>query len=477
MATNRSPSSGYVFSPRFLLIGLGAFLLFLGGALATWRVVARLPALQMEALAARDLNGAIRNAYRAAPASAAAGIRVMESSEDVTAALFGRRSIDEAARRCAQRAQMTTNTQLPRLQQAALALLALDRLSAPPDQQWRAMEPYVGGLGEVSFAHYQRDALDVLAGAAVACGATPGVAADFAVMRFGTPHGPFLQYFAERLTALSAALSQAEGTAAAGARCRQIARRLLKQWVLEPAPAGLRLLAADLLIRDLQNDAQVDVSTARIVTDLTQWAQACRNEMRRRPTGQLDLRRQPVAAVQEYRVFRNYLAMTAWCGGAAAAAMLLLLGSCWTALGRDRPEPAVASRAMALGCAGGGFIVICALAILLRADDLLADFSWAWPRLPMYAAGMTLVMAGLAAFVLMDSRLGATPRWRLAGVYIGVSCAALLLAGALLCFALLAAGSQQAYDAATALALRDEIAFLAGAGADSFLVSLRAWSP
>lgn len=470
----RNPQTGL--AGRLLPVAAGAIGLFTIGALATWRIVVRLPAAQAEALAAHDLGAALRNAYQAAPAPAAAGIRMMESSDEITGALLGLRSIDDAARRSAQRAQMITNSQLPRLQQAALALLAMERLSVSPEQQWKSLEPYVGGLGDVSFAHFHRDALSVLAGAAVACGMTPGVAADFAVMRFGAPHGPFLQYIVARLTALSAALAQAEETAPAGLRCRQLVQRLLRQWVLEPAPAGLRLLAADLLIRDLRSENEPAASAARVTADLEQWTRAYRDESRRRPVGQLDLRRQPVAAAAEYRALRNYLAMTAWCGGGAAAAMLLLVGLVWTVFKREIPEPSIASRATVLGGAGGAFIVICALAILLRADDLLADFAWAWPRFPMYAAGMTLVMAGLAAFVLMDGRSGALWR-RLTGIFVGVSHAALVLAAALVCFALLALHAQGVYDAATALALRDEVAAMAGPAADAFLQSLRSWSP
>lgn len=464
--------------PRAPLLATATIVLTAVAGLMAWHVVYQLPPLQTHAIAGRDVGATLRAAYQSAPPAAAAGMRMLEGGSDFTAALMKVQPIEDVAKRTTARAQQTSDSRLPRLFQAGLAMLALERLDTPPDQQWKTLEPYLSGLGDASFAHFHRNASASLASAMISLGLSPGVAAEAVEMRFGSSYGPFLQYFTGRLFALAAAFSQAEATAPAAQQCRSIALHLLKQWTLDPGPAGLRLLAADLLIRELRASGAGDPTTQRVAADLGQWTQAYRRESHRRPIGQFDLSRQPALAVGEYRQLRNALAMTAWTGGAAAAAALLLIALSWTALGGKKLDSTTNMRGMTLGTAGGAFIVLCAMAILFRADDLLADFSWAWIRLPLYAGGMTLVMAGMAAFISAGAvqRTG-TLADRLFAIFCGSSGGAVLLAAAFLLAVLYAGSAQRAYDAATEVAFRDEFRAMAGTSADQFLASLRAWKP
>lgn len=509
---NSPPTPADRIRPKAARFGLLALVLLGAGAGLTWQAIHSLPQMQTARIKGDELSTAFRAAYQRAPASASAGIRLMESSGDVTAALMRVRPVDDCARRCAARAQQTTNTQLPRLQQTSLLLLALERMNTPIEQQWTAIEPYVGGLGDVSFAHFHRDALDALSGAVVSVGCTPGVAGDIVHMRYGTPHGPFLQYFTARMFSLAAALDQLEGHHAAASQCRAVGLRLLKQWIIEPGPAGLRLQAADLLIRALLSQQDVatptttktattaDVSTAatinatnpqtaRIAAELGQWANAYRRELRKRPTAQFDLRRQPALAPREFTRSRNSLAMLAWTGGAAALSGLLILGLFWTAFGARTLDRDGLQRAKILGAAGGGFVVLSGFAILIRGDSLLADMSWAWMRLPLYSAGMTLVIAGLAAFLTgarRDVPATETPTRRPASqamgdrllpLFCGISVAGTMLSVAFAIIAWMAGASLHAYDQAVAMALRDEIQAVSPGSAETYLSTLRAWTP
>ncbi|MBL8880682.1 MAG: hypothetical protein JNG88_16335 [Phycisphaerales bacterium] len=484
--------------PMAARLALPAMALFGIGAMLTWYVVADLPQMQTMRIRGEDLSAAFRNVFQTAPAAAASGIRMIESGGDITAAIMRTRPIDDCAKRCAARAQQTTNTQLPRLQQAALVLLALERMSAPAERQWTAIEPYIGGLGDVSFAHFHRDALDTLAGAVASTGCSPGVAGDIVVMRFGSPHGPFLQHFTMRMLALAEALDQLEGRQAAARQCHVLVLRLLKQWIIEPGPAGLRLQAADLLARVLspspaapaQTTTQTATSASRIApiaaqypqaskiaAELAQWTQAYRRELRRRPTAQFDLRRQPTLAPVQFSKMRNSLAMTAWAGGAAAACVALMLGLFWTAFRGRTLSRDGARRAAILGTAGGGFVLLSGIAILIRGETLLADLSWAWMRLPLYSAGMALVMAGLATFLSAAQRAHGEIRERLLAVFCGASAAGLLLGAAFAFFAWTAGTAGRHYDRATAMALRDEIAAVAPDSTEAYLVTLHRWNP
>ncbi len=228
-----------------LAVGLG-FVLTAGAA---WSVVGlwhRLPASQY-----RSIRAAAVEAARTNPTGVAReGLVLLVNSNQFTAAWQGRRSIAETREEVRSRLVDLPHTQVGRLQLVALTLLEAERRGEPIERTWPAVRPLLSGVERAPLPHFFNEALAREQQAYQRVGLSPAVAWGAAQASLGTPHGPFLQYFVQRMTLLSDALG-ATGDTAASQMCRRGVRRLLRQWVLDPGPPSLRLPAADLLATEL----------------------------------------------------------------------------------------------------------------------------------------------------------------------------------------------------------------------------------
>ncbi len=421
-----------------------------------------------------------QEAYRLALRTprALAAYRLQQASKALTAALTGTCDAAALANRLDAALAGPVPSQLGRLQRAAARLWEVQQAGAPPAQQWPAVRTYLEGIERADFAHFEQDLATSLAAQYRAAGIGPGTACVLAQWAIGSDHGPFLEWFTENLDRLIRERAAA-GDAAAAETCRRVRNRLLRQWVLDPGPATLRLLAADLLADSLERDETAPEAPSGLRRSLRQWRGRYRSAIARRPLAALAAYRKPALAPRESETLVARAALTVWL---AAALVVAALAAVVTAPGllRRREGDGDARRAIVTGFVAAGAVLVAGLVWIgarpeqIRAD-FRADFSALryWPVSPLLAGGLT------AALLLVASRVtrGAGKRraQRLGGVAAG---AWLLLAVALWAAAIASDAARRDYEQATAVACRDPIvAVLGESEATGLLAPLRAWQP
>lgn len=392
-----------------MALALGAFALR-----AAWRLYQEVPAV---ALGRVDWRAIERR--RASFAGEAGEGRILAIlSNHVTRAYQRPTELPDLLRDAQAGAAQIRSTALPRLQMAALVLLAAQRDQVPPDEQWARVKPYLEGLQTASLAH-QLLALQVAdIGVLQKAGLQDGVAARVAELHFSDVHGPLLQSFVAELARFEVSRTAA-GDAAGAALTRQVADRWLRDWILEPGPAGLRLLAADLLAQRLeQRGIQPD-----LVAKCRAWRTAYRTAAKAAPAppGLFNVGEAPLPSTRLVTEPRNFVC-TMWLAGALAAALVLALlgGLFWI----GTRESALSPRSATVTVIVAVVVVVGSLIVIAWQPDLIytecqrwtrimgeSAGQLGWPRLPVVAAALvTLVGPALVTLVRRRTRPAVAPQ-------------------------------------------------------------------
>jgi hypothetical protein len=369
------------------------------------------------------------------------------------------------------------HTQFGRLQLAAFVMLDLERAGQPPADWWPQVEPLLSGLATGGFQHYLAELIAQRAPALEELGLGPGTARSESSRLVAYAHGPLLQYLTDRLDRLTAARLDAGDESAVV--CARINRTLLREWTLAEGPAGLRLLAADLLANHLEH-ALTAAPAPELVAELRAWRAAYREAALDRPQPIFLLSEaagpEPVPPAYNRLLWRTSLAV--WLAGAtliAGALALISAGLCRRSFLSPIPRRQVAGLVVA-GLAVGGWVVWWLVDPLSATLDLrrFGVDDTGWPRLPIFAGAL------VAALLCLASLLPARPARRggLLSVAVTAVTAWLVLAAVLLAVSLSASSAQHTYENESRAAQdRGEITAIAGPEADTRLAGLRAWHP
>lgn len=369
-------------------------------------------------------------------------------------------------------------TSLSRLQLAALAMLQLERDNVPLANWWAALEPYFAGAEAASLGHFLPEALQANAAVYMELGLPGGSARRSAQNTVGYPHGVFLQHFSEQMERVARAQEDA-GDPASAATCRRVVRRLLRQWAVDPGPAAVRLLAAELLIAQLEPRGMTTApaAAAEVVRGLRQWRAAYREQASQRPTP-LPLISNSYAALPDQAAhdrLRDAVAMLAW---TAPALIVAAVGTGLLAVPWLRRAKGGLRGPLVGGLLHGVVLIAAGLVYVLAGPGMQEDLrrlgapELGWPRYPWVSAGIALV--GLGLVLAWPCRAG--QRFSRAAGWATATCT--VLAIALLANCWLTRAATVRYETRTAELLdAGEFAAVAGASAERHLQPLRAWQP
>jgi hypothetical protein len=448
-------------------------------ALGLWR---GLPYSQITALPGEEVVAAFRAASASAPEQVRAAWLLADVGKQFTAALRDEAALERLGGEVASYAAGQTHTQLGRLQQAATRMLELERAATPIEQWWPALEPYLVGLSRANFAHFEHELIVAWTDVYRSLGVAPGTACRNARLQVGHPHGPFLQYFVMRLRRV-AQVEEQRGNAAGAQTCRTVMRCLLRQWVLDPGPPGVRLLAADLLADLLEAEpaSTAASSASRLAQDLRAWRALYHDSACERPVEFLRLTSEPSLCPREYERLFTWLALSTWTCAAAIGLGLVVLLTGWAGLIRRRGK-AHPLRAFIMATIVTAVIVATGVLWLRFAPDTIReDFrrDWSvtslaeWWRYPLVSAALAIVLVSVPALVRRAPG-GGKPA-RLVRLSAGASATWLVLATLGLVCILAADAAQTAYERATHAAALDPLRAIVGPDADRLLDGLRSW--
>ncbi|QOJ13928.1 MAG: hypothetical protein HRU75_04400 [Planctomycetia bacterium] len=374
------------------------------------------------------------------------------------------------------------DSMLPRLALAATALVELQRRGTPEVEWWHAIEPYAGGLCGASLAHHQFERFSALAASNLHARADAGSAWQIAEMVVEPSLGPFLQVTAAHLERAAAA-RRAAGDAAAADTCTRALRCWLRAWVLERGPIGLRLLAADTLLRSLAREVGQAGAASSAARDLAEWVRGRRGDAAARPVAMLDVRRGRAVDADAYTslVSRAYAALSI--GGASAVAALLGLGL--FLFSRRAARESFPLRAIPLISAAVSAAVLIVAYWPAPLADMQADLARTWQdarqgAAPAVAPPLRLVTCCLIAGIgLLGAGVGRGGwRQRLGRVGAASGGAAILLLIVTSCAILAAGSAHQRYSRATAAAYESgPVLGVSDPQADRLLRALREWQP
>jgi len=376
-------------------------------------------------------------------------------------------------------------TRADELYRLATRILRLERSHEPLERWWSHVQPLLPPAD--ANADHHLDALWRVWSAAYAdFGLSDGAAAELAAVRIGHPHGPLLQYLSPALGRV-ADERRARGDVDGAAKCETLRVAVLKAWTLAPGPAGLRLLAADLLAAALEQQPRTDADQ-QIARDLRAWRAAYLDAARKLPVDFLSMQSDPAFDADAYRRALRRLAVLSWLSSAmiASAAAALVLLPLWLVSDRQRLPRLAPLSAVAAGCALLSIVAAAAWPSLwpaLPLHDFRSDFSslrYVWVH-PLLATGLVWAAVFIGTFVVLRLRRAApAPRVyeRLGACAAAAAWTWLLLSVAVLISAVaFVEPARQAVDAANARARADEVAAIAGPQADALLNSLRAAQP
>jgi hypothetical protein len=433
----------------------------------------RLPGVYVHRTAPAAMRQVLEQAQRSMPPAAREGLAAARISELFTKAWRDPVELTDSRSEARQWVGTLRQTQLGRVQLAAFALLEAERAGTPAEDRWPAIEPLLKGLDQATLAHSLDAAITHYTAAlrAPPLAYDPATARAYADLLVRQPHGPLLQYLMAALDEVAAARVDADDGSVEA--CHAVQRRLLREWVLETGPAGLRLLAADRLAARLGPDE------ADLAELLQTWRRAYREvaEVRPVPLPLLSLRQEPDSDPAGHARLAGAVYWLAWLAGAACGvAAVTVIGMALGLTGVLRRSPGrryiVAAPLTVVAVAVIG-LLLAVLAPTWCHEDLrrLGDSQAGAARLPIFAI-VTAVATVVAAGVGLAAGGDHTPRYARTALLGLMSW--LLLAGVLLAGVGLAAGALKAY---TATENGGTYAALAGSGAEQLLAELRTWHP
>ena len=466
-----------------------AVVLSIVAGVQTYRLWRNLPGVRVGRLYRK--GGAEREGYlqemRQANAKMSAEARealgAAELSGAFTAALFDERVLAVNRDLVQSRLSTLVHTEIGRLQLAAMFMLEMERAGKPPEQWWPTLVPLLSGYSRACYAHYLQRLIDNRREVFRKVGLPPGTARVEALRYVGHPHGPMLEFLVSRLRRVADARRDNDPESAAV--CQQVSRRLLKEWVLESGPLGLRLLAADLLARELEIAAtSAPADQTALAKRLREWRAAYHAGADTRPVPAIPLsyREGPELFPADYDRLAGRVTRTLWAAGSTIAAAVLTVlalavgvstGAKWPAWGWLEPMGAVLAIAVI-----AALVLVHALAPGTVADDLrrLGSGETGWPRTPFVAAGLVLVVMALTWLwpTRAESPLGARSM-RTARV---ATTAWLALCVFLMVFAARTGVALRDYEELTGdVTPAEEYSIIAGTDDGEFLEALRAWTP
>ena len=235
-------------------LGLCAAMLILGGLSIwlTWSEVKHLPLLQVIRHDQKDLSERVVRAMRDGSPAVREAVALRDGSLRFTEA-WRKNTDGYALEREITATPEGDQSQFRRLQLLAARFLANEQRNEAPEAAWPGLKKLLDDAAAAkSFAHLQPLLSAAWTAALCEAGLDSGTARALAQEYISQPHGPLAEYLAPRLVKLAAARESA-GDPAGAAACRSVLYRWLREWTLEPTAIGARLLAADLLAREIEH--------------------------------------------------------------------------------------------------------------------------------------------------------------------------------------------------------------------------------
>ncbi len=460
--------------PRILLLLLAA-ILTVAALREGLRLAGRLPQLRISILGADTLRRAQDTVARSPDPTVRQARAALYASRRIIDAHLGRDPDPQSlVQDLAEIAGTSDRPGLTRVQLALARLIAAQDSGASPLDAARAAADALPPAASMDVSHHLAPLTAALSAGYAAARLDAPTSYSLALQTSGATHEMFLQAFAARLARLGPRPGDAPDESAL--RLCAALRAVLRSCVLEPGPLTLKLVAADLLARELSTDP--DPTARQLSQDLARWRGEVRAALRARPLSVVAVREEPVLAPTPYVALLSSLAMCTWLAAALAGAALGSIGCAW---GWLRPGPrsatirAAASGALLVLIASGLGATLWSLAGADRiADEMRRDFS-AWRhvwRHPLAAAALVLI-AAYACARIGAARAGGTAFRRFGGI---LTLACPLLALALLLACLRANATWNEYNREVVAAQSDPVAALLGQGADRALDGLRSWN-
>ncbi len=462
-ATRRAPHRR---RPILVLAAAAAATLVAGASVR--HLVVSLPPVRLARLSHESYERLAAGANGALSRTARQGLICTNLSHLFTAALREPKVIDQNRQTIHRMLAELRDTQFGRVQLAAFTLLELEQGGVPIEEWAAQVDPLLTGLERASFPHFLNEVIDNRATIYTAGGLAAGSAGIIAEVAVDHPHGPLLQFAADRLRRVARQRSAQQPDA-----YDVVLQRVLREWALEPGPLGLRLLAADLLERHASGTA--------VAAELQTWRAAQRNALAdaaaaRTPLdAAVELGNVPLVRAPETSRLRGQLWQSAWI--AALTAFVGLVSLILLVVGRDVGPSEPGGRRRRWGAAGAALAACLAIGGLLAAwqpaqTDLARSFhqdaGWTW--LPAAALGFAL----LVTLLVLAGVPGVPWRTRLAragGVLAHLWLALAVVAGGL---SWLGTRNLAGYERDLAAAHRAQ---RAGRGPDDGLPLLRQWDP
>ena len=414
---------------------------------------------------------AVRDARGRYGGRAREGLIIVVNSNGFTDALHDPGRLDALITTTRQTASMVPHSHLPRLQVAAMALARLERDEVPIEKWWARLEGYLSGLDDAPLDHMMNDLLQAEEETYRRMGLDHGTAVRMALNTTGASHGPLLQFVVSRLDRLAAGVEDD----AVAARCMRLATRLVRDWLLEPGPAELKLLAADLLARRLVDENAALAERCRMAR-ATYHARATVRSSLPYLIRAVD---HPTPAAAAGFTVAHELGRTIWL--AATAVCLLVLGlvgaPLWIARGRGLTWTDCAWAALP-----GLLLVAAALLMPVVAEGpMLEDLrregheNTGGPRMAGVAVLATLLVVALVALIPLRRGEQAERYWHRLARAAGVSW--LIVSLALVPMVWRADAAHATYQEALAQPTDELFTALGGAEAEALLAEVAAWQP
>jgi hypothetical protein len=465
-----------------LMTGIGAFV-----TASFWKSLPQARAQQLNQTQLQNRWGAL---LKSAPQAAREGCLLWDAARELIPMLSPRASQPPQIGQRLREAMSAPSTHASRLLVAAVLMAQAESDGRTPEQRWLAIKPYIESGATAPYAHFSVASHAAMAQLYREFLVGDGTAASLADTG-SEAYTTFLQFFIPRLRVIAEQRSAA-GDAAGAELCRKTGRRLLREWTLEPGRVGTRLVAADLLARELEGDP----SCAKLVESLRAWRKSYRDSARQRPTPVLAAGGdEPDLCSAEHAALVGSVATSVWLFVATTVAGLAALALSWALL-----------RGFAVLCdwrifALGGLVAIAttvSAGIVIRdggpavGDDLrglmirvttptLAKPKRSDPFAPVYRAQLPWAAAGWTVAVLAaGGLLGAAlyRRNRLAGAAGALGIGWLLIAVAWTVQSAWGSVRVNRYESALADAYRKGVyAAVAGDSAEALLAPLRDWQP
>lgn len=383
------------------------------------------------------------------------------------------------------------HTQIGRVQMAAFIMLELEHTGTPLEQWWPTLQPLLRGLERAGFAHFLPELIEHRTGVFEALGFGPGSARLAAEQNIGHPHGPLLQFLTDRLDKI--ALTRRAVADGSAETCQLLTWRLLQQWTLDPGPAGLRLLAADLLAESLtrSHTNTTPATSNQLAQELQEWREryhSCADlslVIGRNTIPLLSPHLGPNPTPLKYRDLFEIASWLLWSVSATCAAALVTLvclpwcSSATLIMPYRYMETTLRCLITVTGILSLYFIWSSLMPEHLATDlRRLSSEELGWPRQPLVAAAAMLVMIALEAAGRMDP--AAPRRARLGRVTYSAARIWLILSMTTLLLGLHTSRVRHSYETALRTALdNDEAQAVANITlmASDQLDGLRAWDP